>query len=358
MDHAATDVLRSQSKPTVSWPDARVQLPGYLDSSHIRWRLTMSPASQMLLFPINRQSKSPCTAELSDRAVCPFAASNGMCKNLDWAAFQVVVKDCTAKIAAGEMVITVSAKGKRVCRNKKPSAQTLSKQLYFLRRIIGRVVAIDFVLHNLQNSPGLRCSCGFVFGSAVSAALHVSAGCTGEPLTSLDFLASVPPITAWKLGRGLSAELLTPSDSGGTFTKVIANGNEEDDGHDVSANEKPEDTRVRAFHHQSILCIREHNLEVQSIVDAVPSGKLVFSLDRHSGDHIPKNQAQTWKKYAETHNRAFQLSCTMVRLEQDELRSMIHPLPPTMPEYIEMQKAFMQRFVRQEDGTVDNEVVR
>lgn len=139
---------------------------------------------------------------------------------------------------------------------------------------------------------------------------------------------------------------------------MIANVNEEDDGHDVSANEKNEDTRVRAFHHYSILCIREHDLEVQSIVDAVPSGKLIFSLDRHSGDHIPKNQAQTWKKYAETHNRAFQFSCTIVRVEQDELRSIFHPLLPTMPEYIEMQKAFMQRFVRQEVGTVNNEVVR
>ncbi|KAI7547944.1 hypothetical protein KC331_g4708 [Hortaea werneckii] len=32
---------------------------------------------------VNRQSKSLCTAELSDRAVCPFAASNGMCTNRD-----------------------------------------------------------------------------------------------------------------------------------------------------------------------------------------------------------------------------------------------------------------------------------
>ena len=32
---------------------------------------------------VNRKGKSLCTAELTDRAVCPFAASNSMCTNLD-----------------------------------------------------------------------------------------------------------------------------------------------------------------------------------------------------------------------------------------------------------------------------------
>lgn len=128
--------------------------------------------------PFGRKDKLPCTATLLDRAVCPFATSNGSCAILDWAAFREVVRDYVVRIAAGEQVMSLYRKV------KKRTDRFERTQLLSLRKFIDRIVAINFVLHNVQKSPGLRCGCGFVFRSAVSAALPVSAGCNSEGIVS------------------------------------------------------------------------------------------------------------------------------------------------------------------------------
>lgn len=93
--------------------------------------------------PFSRKDKSPCTATLSDRAVCPFATSNGLCTNLDWPAFQRVVKDYVARISATEQVMSTQR------RLQKRTDRFERTQLLALRKLIDRVVAIDFLLHNL-----------------------------------------------------------------------------------------------------------------------------------------------------------------------------------------------------------------
>lgn len=81
----------------------------------------------------------------------------------------------------------------------------------------------------------------------------------------------------------LKAILFTPNNnSSGTFSQVKAITTGEDDDLDVleDDNEPELGRKSRPFYNHTILCIRKRNLEAQSILGAVPLGKLVFSLDR------------------------------------------------------------------------------
>lgn len=124
----------------------------------------------------------------------------------------------------------------------------------------------------------------------MSAALHVSAGCTGERHDSLSFLASFPPIGASRKCPSLESAIFGPDDFDDTSPEEAANTDREDDGPDVAQDDEDNDgARSRSFDYYTILCVRKDDLQARSILDAAPPGKLVFSLDRYSSDNIPKN---------------------------------------------------------------------
>lgn len=308
----------------------------------------MTPA-HILLWPnaptayrLNGHSKSPCTAKLPDIAVCPFAASNGQCTNLDWAAFRVVVEQCVARISAGEKLFTDGPKAKEAARNRKIKGHELTVQWNKLRLCIDRVVAMDFILHNLQRSTGLRCSCGFIFGSAVNAALHVSTGCTGERHSSLDFLASRPPLAKTQHLRILAQSFTPDDDSSGTPSKVTVDNNLEDDEVDVSDDEK---FPSKSYNRHGTLCVWERDLEAQPILDAAPPGNLIFFLKRYSGPARRgqgKKRDSPLKEIFQSHGRAFDLHCPVLQIRQDDLSTAVHPIIPTMPEFTEYYNAFLK----------------
>lgn len=74
----------------------------------------------------------------------------------------------------------------------------------------------------------------------------------------------------------VSAKVFAPNNnSSGTFFEVTANPNREDDELDASENDERLD-RARASYYYTILCVKEHNLIIQSILEAAPPGKLNF----------------------------------------------------------------------------------